>query len=352
MAAATDAGTATFVATYASLDPGLFLACVSFQVQVLTMTSKKILVTGANGFVGQALCNALSARDYIVRGAVRQATRVDQVSVGDIGPGTEWGPAIVGVAAIVHAAARVHVMNDSASNPLHQYREVNVDGSLNLARQAASAKVKRFVFISSIKVNGESTLPGQPFTTDDSPDPEDAYGISKWEAETGLLQLANETAMEVVIIRPPLVYGPGVKANFRRMMRWLDKGVPLPLGNIQNRRSLVALDNLVDLIITCIEHPAAANQIFLAGDGEDLSTTELLKRIGDVLGKPARLFPCPSRLLTLIATLLGKQDVAQRLCGSLQVDISKARDLLGWEPPVSVEEGLRKVAEDFMKNKL
>ncbi len=316
------------------------------------MTSKMILVSGANGFVGQALCSALSARDFIVRGAVRKATNGDQVSVGDIGPDTEWETALSGVTAIVHTVARVHVMNDTAGDPIQQYREVNVEGTLNLARQAASAKVKRFVFISSIKVNGESTLPGRPFTTDDSPDPEDAYGISKWEAETGLLQLANETAMEVVIIRPPLVYGPGVKANFRRMMRWLDRGVPLPLGSIQNKRSLVALDNLVDLIITCTEHPAAANQIFLAGDGEDLSTTELLKRIGDVLGKPARLLPCPSRLLTLIATLLGKQDVAQRLCGSLQVDISKARELLGWDPPVTVKEGLRKVADDFMKNKI
>ena len=311
-----------------------------------------ILVSGANGFVGQALCSALSARDFIVRGAVRKVTNGDQVGVGDIGPDTEWETALSGVTAIVHTAARVHVMNDTAGDPIQQYREVNVEGTLNLARQAASAKVRRFVFISSIKVNGESTLPGRPFTTDDSPDPEDAYGISKWEAETGLLQLANETAMEVVIIRPPLVYGPGVKANFRRMMRWLDKGVPLPLGNIQNRHSLVALDNLVDLIITCIEHPAAANQIFLAGDSEDLSTTELLKRVGDILRKPARLFPCPAKLLTFIASLLGKKDVAQRLCGSLQVDISKARELLGWEPSVSVEEGLRKVAEDFMKNKI
>jgi nucleoside-diphosphate-sugar epimerase len=241
-------------------------------------------------------------------------------------------------------------MHDKADDPLGQYREVNVEGTLNLARQAANANVKRFIFVSSIKVNGESTLPGKPFTADDQPGPEDPYSISKWEAEIGLNRLANENGMEVVIIRPPLVYGPGVKANYLRMMRWINRGLPLPFGTIDNKRSLVALGNLVDLIITCIEHPAAANQIFLAGDGQDVSTTELLRSIGRALYKPARLFPCPVSLLSVAAALLGKKDMVQRLTDSLQVDISRTRSLLGWEPPLSLEEGLYQSAQDFKQH--
>ena len=311
------------------------------------MSSNKILVTGANGFLGQALCPELRARDFTVRGAMRSAARHDEISVGDIGPNTAWGTALSGVAVIVHTAARVHVMNDDVNDPLYQYRQVNGEGTLNLARQAVTAGVKRFVFISSIKVNGESTLPNRSFTADDTPHPEDTYAISKWEAETGLMQLAGETGMDVVIIRPPLVYGPGVKANFRRLMRWVNRGIPLPLAAIDNRRSLVALDNLVDLIITCIEHPAAANQTFLVSDGQDLSTSELLRGIGNGLGKPARLFSIPSGLLLIVASLLGEKTRVQRLTSNLQVDISRARELLGWEPPVSVDAGLRMVAKSF-----
>jgi nucleoside-diphosphate-sugar epimerase len=253
----------------------------------------------------------------------------------------------VGVDVVVHTAGRAHIMSDTAGDPLSQYRKVNVEGTLNLARQAAVAKVKRFVFISSIKVNGESTLPGKPFTVNDQPRPEDPYGISKWEAEVGLNRLVKETGMEVVIIRPSLVYGPGVKANFLRMMRWINDGVPLPLARIDNKRSLVAIDNLVDLIITCIDHPAAANQVFLAGDGDDLSTSELAKCIGKALGKPARLFLFPVSLLSLAAWLLGKKNVVQRLTGSLQVDISRAGELLAWKPPFTLEQGLRRTADDF-----
>jgi nucleoside-diphosphate-sugar epimerase len=214
-----------------------------------------------------------------------------------------------------------------------------------LAKQAAIAGVKRFIFISSIKVNGEKTSLGMPFTTDDVPAPEDAYGISKLEAELGLQQLASDCGMEVVIIRPPLIYGPNVKGNFAYMINLLDRELPLPLGAIHNLRSLVALDNLVDLIITCIDHPAAANQLFLAGDGQDLSTTELLRGVSRAMGKPSRLLPVPESLLMLAATLLGKKSVSQRLLGSLQVDISKARDVLGWEPPITVEEGLHRCFE-------
>jgi nucleoside-diphosphate-sugar epimerase len=233
-------------------------------------------------------------------------------------------------------------MKDEVADPLAEYRRVNVDGTLNLARQAAAAGVKRFIFISSINVNGEQTSPFKPFTADDLVSPNDVTGISKWEAEQGLQQLAAETGMELVIIRPPLVYGPGVKGNFASMIKLVAKGLPLPLGAIHNQRSLVAVDNLVDLIITCIDHPAAANQVFLAGDGQDMSTTELLRGVARAMGKPSRLIPVPASLLMLGATVLGKKAMAQRLLGSLQVDISKARNLLGWEPPVSVDEGLKR----------
>lgn len=233
-------------------------------------------------------------------------------------------------------------MSDTAADPLDEFRRVNVQGTLNLARQAAAAGVKRFAFVSSIKVNGESTQLGAPFKADDVPAPNDAYGLSKMEAEHGLREIALQTGIDVVIIRPPLVYGPGVKANFAAMMRWLRRGAPLPLGAIHNQRSLVALGNLVDLIVTCLMHPAAANQTFLVSDGEDVSTTELLRRMGNALGREARLLPVPASWLKMTAALLGRQDVAQRLCGNLQVDISKARTLLGWRPPVSVGEGLRR----------
>jgi nucleoside-diphosphate-sugar epimerase len=216
---------------------------------------------------------------------------------------------------------------------------------LNLARQAAAAGVRRFLFVSSIKVNGEATQLGRPFTADDAPAPLDAYGISKMEAEQGLREITRQTSMEIIIIRPPLVYGPGVKANFATMMRWVKCGVPLPLGAIHNQRSLVALDNLVDLLVTCITHPAAANQTFLVSDGEDVSTTELLRRIAQALGRPAHLFSVPVSWLELVAAGVGKPDVAQRLCGSLQVDIEKTRRLLGWTPPLNLDQGLKKVAE-------
>ena len=312
-----------------------------------------ILVTGANGFVGKPLCVELLRQGHIVRGVTRSATRqaenIEAVSVCTIDSETDWTHALPGVDIVIHLAARVHVMKDTASDALAAFRRVNVEGTLNLARQSVAAGVQRFIFISSIKVNGEGTLLGHPYTAEDQPAPIDPYGISKREAEDALRQLASETDMEVVIIRPPLVYGPGVKANFLSMMHWLAKGAPLPLGAIYNQRSLVALDNLIDLIVTCIQHPAAANQTFLAGDGEDLSTTELLQRMAVALGKKAWLIPVSSFLLVWGARLTGRQALAQRLCGSLQVDISKARDLLDWKPSVSVDEALRKTAHYYMK---
>jgi nucleoside-diphosphate-sugar epimerase len=247
---------------------------------------------------------------------------------------------------VVHLAARVHVMNDKCLDPLNDFRRVNVDGTANLARQAASARVRRFVFLSSIKVNGELTEAGRPFTAFDVPAPVDPYGVSKHEAEQLLRKISAETGMEVVIIRSPLVYGPGVKANFESMMRWLVRGVPLPLAEMtENRRSLVALDNLVDLIVICLNHAAAGNRTFLVSDGEDLSTADLLNRMGAALGHPARLFSIPPALLKLGATLLHKPGLYQRLGGSLQLDITKTRQLLGWIPPLSVSEGLRRTAE-------
>lgn len=315
---------------------------------------QKVLITGVNGFVGSKLADELITKGFKVNGAARSSSALHAIPdisrfvITDLDANTDWHKALERVNVVIHLAARVHVMKDTAADALAEFRKVNVQGTLNLARQAAQAGVHRFIFISSIKVNGEVTPLGQPFKPDDQPKPVDPYGISKYEAETALRQFSRETAMEIVIIRPPLVYGPGVKANFQAMMSWLDKGIPLPLGAIHNQRSLVALDNLVDLIITSVNHPAAANQIFLAGDGEDLSTTDLLKRMAAAMGKKACLLPVPSFLLVWVARLLGKKAIAQRLCGSLQVDISRARELLGWQPPVTVDEGLRKTAQHFM----
>jgi nucleoside-diphosphate-sugar epimerase len=233
-------------------------------------------------------------------------------------------------------------MHDTESDPLTAFRAVNVEGTLNLACQAAAAGVKRFVFISSVKANGESTQPGREFTETDAPNPQDAYGQSKHEAELGLRQVGADTGMNVVIIRSPLVYGPGVKANFAALMRAVQRGWPMPLGAVHNQRSLVALDNLVDFIVTCMTHPQAANQTFLVSDGQDLSTTELVRSMAQAAGVSVRLLPVPVWALQAVASLLGKGDVAKRLCGNLQIDISKARRILGWVPPVSVQEGLRR----------
>ncbi|WP_219095347.1 SDR family oxidoreductase [Pseudomonas sp. UMAB-40] len=313
----------------------------------------RILLAGASGFVGRGLVPLLLNQGHEVTAAVRKLTvdldsRVKQGLIDGLSAEQDWQPLLIGQEAVIHLAARVHVMSDDSSDPLAEYRKVNVEGTLKLARQAVDAGVKRFIFISSVKVNGEGTTLGAPYSADMQAAPSDPYGVSKMEAEQGLRALAAETGMEVVIVRPVLVYGPGVQANVLSMMRWLHKGVPLPFGAIHNRRSLVALDNLVDLIATCIAHSAAANQTFLVSDGEDLSTTMLLRRMGAALGKPARLLSVPSWMLETGATMLGKQALAQRLCGSLQVDISKTRELLGWTPPVTVDEALNKTAKHFL----
>ncbi|WP_404413634.1 SDR family oxidoreductase [Vreelandella aquamarina] len=303
-----------------------------------------LLVTGVTGFVGSQLFARLKAQErcHVVGAGRRVNAQEDQVVIDGLRADTQWREVLANQTVVIHTAARAHIMKDEESDPLSEYRKVNVDGTLNLAKQAAEVGVRRFVFISSIKVNGEQTPKGKPFTADNVPAPEDPYGVSKLEAEAGLHEIGSETGMEVVIIRPPIVYGPGVKGNFASMIKLVEKGLPMPFGAIHNKRSLVALDNLVDLIITCIDHPAAANQVFLAGDGQDVSTTELLYGVGRALGKPTRLIPLPAGMLMFGAGLLGKKAFAQRLLGSLQVDISKARNLLGWQPPLSVEEGLRR----------
>lgn len=307
----------------------------------------KVLITGASGFVGQAVAKALSLNGHEIVRTVRKK-QIDALTVGDIGPETNWEEALNKCGVVIHLAARVHVMNEKSLDPMTEFRRVNVEGSAALARQAAAAGVKRFIFLSSIKVNGEYTESGQPFTASDAPRPEDSYGISKYEAEKILQAIASETGMEVVIIRPPLVYGPGVKANFESMMHWLSRGLPLPLAAItENRRSLVAIDNLVDLVMTCLDSPNAANQTFLVSDGEDLSTAQLLERMGAAMGKPACLFYLPSALLKLGTILFNRPSTYQRLCGTLQLDITKAKQLLGWAPPVSVQEGLRRAAEGY-----
>jgi len=308
------------------------------------------MVSGATGFVGSAVLYKLLAMGNVrvIAGSRRSESAwpmaVTPLLLPDLGNTSQLIP-LAGVDAVIHSAARVHIMKDELADPLAEYRRVNVEGTLNLARQAAAAGAKRFIFISSIKVNGEATLNGRAFSPSDVPAPEDPYGLSKLEAEQGLMQLAAETGMEAVIIRPPLVYGAGGKGNFASMVKLIEKGIPLPLGAIHNKRSMVGLDNLVDLIIRCIDRPSAANQVFLAGDGEDLSTTQLLRGVGEAMSKPARLIPVPAGMLQFGATLLGKKAMAQRLLGSLQVDISKTCELLDWKPPYTVEEGLRRCFE-------
>lgn len=313
-----------------------------------------ILITGASGFVGKTLCSNL-AKSTPVRISVRNISKdikFDSVDIvkASLSLEQDWRKALSGVSVVIHCAARVHVMKEKAVDPLAEFRRSNVDGTLGLARQASEAGVRRFIFLSSIKVNGEFTDLGHPYTADQIPMPSDPYGVSKYEAEMGLTALSKETGMEVVIIRAPLVYGPGVKANFLSMMNWLRRGISLPLGGVtKNRRSFVFVDNLVSVIVACINHPAAANQTFLVSDDEDLSTAELLERMALSLGRPSKLIAVPATLITLGAKLIGRPDISQRLCGSLQVDIKKTKDFLSWSPPVSVTEGLRQTAAHFLR---
>jgi nucleoside-diphosphate-sugar epimerase len=335
----------------------------------------KFLITGASGFVGKALCAELLSQGHGVRAACRSvnsrgqtATAADparnsasagimheEIVIGSINEQTDWSAALAGAEAVIHLAARVHVMHDAASNPLEEFRKVNVAGTEQLARSAALRGVKRLVYVSSVKVNGESTLSfnflpaggrGEQkiFTESGVPSPQDPYGISKWEAEQALHRVAAETGLEIVIVRPPLVYGPGVKGNFAQMLKVLANGIPLPLASVRNLRSLVYVENLTDALIVCATHPAAAGQTYLVSDGEDISTPDLLRQLGGAMGRPVRLLPCPRTLLKLAGRLIGKAGQIERLLDSLQVDSGKIRRELDWKPPYSLQQGLQATA--------
>lgn len=319
------------------------------------MKQRKVLVTGATGFVGSSVVSRLLCNSsmHVLAGARKRSLDLPhgaELFYLDDLSSDDYLESLQGVSAIVHCAARVHVMNEQSQDPLNEFRKVNVEGTLNLARQAAAAGVQRFVFISSIKVNGESTDNRGPFSADEVPQPLDPYGISKLEAEQALLKLASDSSMAVTIIRPVLVYGPGVKANFQSLMNWLLKRIPLPLGMIRNKRSMVSVDNLVDLIELCVDHPEAENEIFLVSDGEDLSTPELLRRTANALQVKVFLLPIPSFILRAIAVVIGRQGMVERLCGSLEVDITKTKSVLGWVPPVSVDQALAKTARHFLES--
>jgi nucleoside-diphosphate-sugar epimerase len=307
-------------------------------------SNRNVLITGASGFLGSHLVkNTRNRQGICVTAAVRRIFGINScsmVSVGDIDQHTDWSDALSKQHVVIHVAGLAHVTDDQMEDPLTAFRRVNVDGTLNFARQAAETGVKRFIFVSSIGVNGNHNR--FPFTEDDRSNPLGAYAQSKWEAELGLWAIGREMGMEIVIVRPPLIYGPNAPGNFGILVRMVERGVPLPLGAVRNKRSLVAMDNLVDMIITCIDHPGAANETFLVSDGEDLSTTQLLQGVAEAMGKPSRLITVPVSLLQFGATLLGKKAVAQRLLGSLQVDISHTQKCLNWTPPLTVKQGLQR----------
>ncbi|MBE9395935.1 SDR family oxidoreductase [Pontibacterium sp. N1Y112] len=316
-----------------------------------------VLLTGANGFLGRALKKDLESRPSITLSTAYRSRTSDNDEpgshiVGDIDSHTDWAKALEGVNVVIHCAARVHVMNETEAAPEKAFRSVNVHGTVQLARQAIAAGVSRFIFISTIKVNGDLTARDEAFYADDVPCPSDAYAQSKWEAEQELMSLAKSSGLELVIIRPPLVYGPGVKANFLTLLNLVDKGIPLPLGAVDNSRSIVFVDNLVDLIVTCVEHQDAANQVFLISDSDDVSTAVLIQRIAHVLGAKSRLFNVPVWMLIAVSTMLGKRALTQRLCESLTVDTSKTVQTLGWSPPYSLDEGLKRTVEAYKDAKL
>jgi nucleoside-diphosphate-sugar epimerase len=310
-----------------------------------------ILVTGATGFVGKPLCDRLVSEKNIISATIRNVDDKDKLP-------TEIKPILINslrdelpteqlsnTEVVIYLAARVHQMNDNSPNALDAYREINTKAAISLANQAEENGVTRFIYLSSIKVNGEGLT--DPYSEKDTPNPIDPYGQSKWEAEQSLLTLAQETSLEVVIIRPPLIYGPNVKANFLQLLKIIDKSIPLPFGTINNARSMLFIGNLVDAIITCLDHPNAKNQTFIVSDGEDLSTTNLIRRLGKALGKSPLLLPIPAELLRLTTKLLGKADIGDRLLGSLQVDSGKIRQMLDWTPPYTVDQGLQATADWF-----
>jgi len=317
----------------------------------------KILVTGASGFVGRSLCEALNSQGFSIRKAHRtndyqtgSTGHQENITIGEIGLGTNWGAALQDIDCVVHLAARVHVMREESLDPLSEFMRVNTYGTANLAKQAVKKGVKKFIYLSSIKVNGEETELNHPFTIDSIPNPKDPYGVSKYLAEEYLQTIASRTSMVLTIIRPPLIYGPGVKGNFNSLISAVHHRVPLPFRGITaNRRSFIALDNLTDFIIRCIKQKAADNQTFLASDGEDLSTAELLQRLGKAIGKPARLFWVPESILKGSGYLIKQKEIYQRVCKSLQVDIEKTRSIMNWNPSISIDEALRRTQKQQPK---
>jgi UDP-glucose 4-epimerase len=317
----------------------------------------RILVTGANGFVGTVLCDQLVAEEFLIRGAFRSAkaadcspNNIEKVIVGEINANTDWQETLKEVDIVVHLAARVHVMHETDSDPLTAFERINTAGTLNLAKQAASSGIKRLIFLSTIKVNGEQTQ--QTYSASDLVNPTDPYGLSKWHAEQALRTTRDKSGMEIVIIRPPLVYGPQVKGNFLRLVTLIDKGWPIPLASVNNKRSMVSVDNLCDLIKTCLFHSKADGELFLVSDGSDLSTPELIRLIANSMKKTVKLLPFPVAWLYFFAGLIHKRQEVERLCGSLQVDIQKNQEILDWQPPFSVAEGVRKTVAEYLNQNI
>tara|TARA_Y100000389_G_scaffold141180_1_gene139025 strand:+ start:1181 stop:2125 length:945 start_codon:yes stop_codon:yes gene_type:complete len=310
----------------------------------------KILVTGGNGFIGKAICKNLKKKNYTINITSRRDVAINLngmkvYSINEINENTNWFEALDRVSCVIHCAAKTHVMKKLKKNSLISFRRVNVQGTINLAKQAAACGVKRFIFLSSIKVNGERTDKSIKFKYNDIPKPEDSYGVSKWEAEKGLWKISKETGLEVVIIRAPLVYGPAVKGNLRRLIKLIQSRIPLPFSLIKNQRSLVGIDNLVDLIIHCIDHHKASGNTFLVSDGKDLSTPDLVRGIAYSIELSARLFPLPLIILKFFGLILGKKLEIDRLIGSLKIDNSYTKETLNWTPPLSVEEGIRRMVQ-------
>lgn len=317
-------------------------------------TRHRILVTGASGFVGRALCTMLQQTGRHCVAALRATApdiTVEQQLVGNIGPDTDWRPALKDVDCVLHLAARTHVLDDRSADPFTQYRRINVQGTIQLAQQAATAGVRRLVFLSSVKVNGEATA-SKPYTEDDAPMPQDAYGITKHEAEQALHRIGGETGIEIVILRPPLVYGAGVKGNFLRLLHLISRGVPLPLASVRNQRSMIFVNNLVDAIVTCMDAPAAAGKTYLVSDGVDVSTPELISKLAAGMNRPPRLLPCPIPLLHAGAAVLGKSAVIARLTGSLTMDSTRVRHELGWQPRYSLDQGLNATAQWYYRGQI
>jgi nucleoside-diphosphate-sugar epimerase len=308
-----------------------------------------VLVTGASGFVGNILCNELFRLGYVPTKVMRADSAFingcKPIVIHSIDSNTDWTTALSDIDIVIHLAARAHVMEESVSDPLTEFRKVNVEGTRRLAESAAKAGVKRLVYVSSIKVNGEATT--SPYTELDAPNPQDAYGISKWEAEQVLHKISAETGLEIAVVRPPLVYGAGVKGNFSQMIKVLAKGIPLPFASVRNLRSLIYVENLVDALILCATHPNAAAQTYLVSDGQDVSTPDLLRKLSSAIGKPAKLLPCSPVLMHIAGRLIRKSDQIDRLLGSLQVDSSKIRRELAWQPPFTLDEGLKATGEAY-----